>query len=37
MEKLSTDELRVLIQLYRRMGIRLPHEPAPVLEEAEDD
>jgi len=28
-DKLDTDELRVLVALYRKMGIRLPHEPEP--------
>lgn len=30
-QKLDTDELRVLVALYRKMGVRLPGE-APVLE-----
>ncbi|OYV54529.1 MAG: hypothetical protein B7Z76_14230 [Acidiphilium sp. 20-67-58] len=29
-DKLDTDELRVLVALYRKMGIRLPHEPEPI-------
>lgn len=38
-EKLSTDELRVLLMLYRKMGLTLPDEPpAPMIElEAEED
>lgn len=36
-DKLDTDELRVLIELYRKMGVRLPHEPEPVTIEHEGD
>jgi hypothetical protein len=36
MEKLDSRELRVLVGLYRKMGVRLPHEPGaepgPVIE-----
>jgi hypothetical protein len=38
MEKLSTDELKVLINLYRKMGVRLPHEPQmPTIEHEDQD
>ncbi|HQU25004.1 MAG TPA: hypothetical protein PKX13_12065 [Acidiphilium sp.] len=35
-DKLTSDELRVLVALYRKMGVKLPHEPEPPTLEHDD-